>query len=580
MCSRIASVPGGSERFPAGARHGASSSAHTPSPSKINLRFMVERGAPAGLRSPVYECKPFPHTAAKQIPYLVIPDSVRRRNGVRYPLSSCPFFYFRFSFLFPAASRRRIPTHLLFSLRMSISPPSPQLVQSQPSLERGLGLKEAVALNMIEIVGIGPFVVSSLVIKAMGGPQALIAWLAGALLATLDGFVWSELGAAMPKAGGTYVFLREAYGPGRWGRLMSFLFVWQTFVQAPLSVASASIGFARYAGYLHPLTLWQAKAISGGLVIFLVILLYRKITTIGKISVLLWVGVVGTMLWLIWGGIRHFDPKLAFDFPPGAFHLSSIWFAGLGAAMINTVYSYWGYYNICHLGGEIRNPEKNIPRGIFLSILGITVLYLAMQTSLLGVVPWREAQNTPFIASLFVERLYGTGAAHFVTWMVLWIAMASVFSLLLGYSRVPYSAALDGNFFPVFAKVHPTKHFPHVSLLILGALAFLFSIILKLETAIAGILAMRLIVQFIGQAVGVMLLRRRLGSEKLPFKMWLYPVPAVLTMFGWAWLFWQTGPARKWGLLEIALGATAFLIRAREMRQWPFAPANEEVSAN
>ena len=175
-------------------------------------------------------------------------------------------------------------------------------------LERGLGLKEAVALNMIEIVGIGPFVVSSLVIKAMGGPQALIAWLAGALLATLDGFVWSELGAAMPKAGGTYVFLREAYGQGRWGRMMSFLFVWQTFVQAPLSVASASIGFARYAGYLHPLTTIQAKAISGGLVIFLVILLYRKIQTIGKISILLWLGVVGTMLWLIWGGFRRSRP--------------------------------------------------------------------------------------------------------------------------------------------------------------------------------------------------------------------------------------------------------------------------------
>src|SRR5260221_11244219 len=226
---------------------------------------------------------------------------------------------------------------LLFSLRMSIPPATPQLGASQPSLERGLGLKEAVALNMIEIVGIGPFVVSSLVIKAMGGPQALIAWLAGALLAALDGFVWSELGPAMPKAGGTYVFLPEAYGPGRWGRLMSFLFVWQTFVQAPLSVASASIGFARYAGYLHPLTLWQAKTISGSLVIFLVILLYRKITTIGRISVLLWVGVVVTMLWLIWGAIRHFDPKLAFDFPPATFHLSFIWFAGFVATRFTTV---------------------------------------------------------------------------------------------------------------------------------------------------------------------------------------------------------------------------------------------------
>jgi fructoselysine transporter len=450
----------------------------------------------------------------------------------------------------------------------------------QPSgLERGLGLKEAVALNMIEIVGIGPFVVTSLVIKAMGGPQALIAWIAGAALATLDAFVWSELGAAMPKAGGSYVFLREAYGPWRWGRLMSFLFVWQTFVQAPLSIASASIGFARYAGYLHPLTTLEAKAVSGGLVLLLVVLLYRRIGTIGKISVLLWAGVIGTLLWLIWGGATHFNAKMAFDFPRGAFSLSWVWFAGLGSAMVSTVYSYWGYYNICNLGGEIRNPERNIPRGIFLSILGITALYLAMQTSILGVVPWREAQNSKFIVSTFVERLYGHHAAQAATWMVLWIALASVFSVLLGYSRVPYSAALDGNFFPVFGRLHPTKHFPYVSLLVLGGLAFLFSITLRLETAIAGILAMRLLVQFIGQAVGVILLRRRWGMARLPFKMWLYPWPAVLTMVGWAWLFWQTGPARKWGLAEIALGALAFFIRAREMRQWPFAKGSKPEAA-
>ena len=392
-----------------------------------------------------------------------------------------------------------------------------------PGLERGLGLKEAVALNMIEIVGIGPFVVSSLVIRAMGGPQALLAWLAGALLATLDAFVWSELGAAMPKAGGTYVFLREAYGPEKWGRLMSFLFVWQTFLHVPLSVASASIGFANYAKYLYPFTPLEAKAISGGLVLFLMVLLYRRIGTIGKISVLLWIGVVGVMLWLIWGGMRHFNAKLAFDFPPGAFDLSSLWFAGLGSAMISTIYSYWGYYNICHLGGEIRNPEKNIPRGIFLSVAGIAVLYLAMQASILGVVPWREAQDSKFLASLFVERLYGPAAAKIAT----------------------YSAALDDNFFSVFARLHPTKHFPYVSLLVLGGLAFLFSVILSLQTAIVGILAVRLIVQFIGQAVGVMLLRRRWSPEKFPFKMWFYPLPAVLTMAGWFWLFWQTGSVRR-----------------------------------
>jgi fructoselysine transporter len=460
---------------------------------------------------------------------------------------------------------------LLFSLRMGIPSSIPASATSQPQLERGLGLKEAVALNMIEIVGIGPFVVSSLVIKAMGGPQALIAWLAGALLATLDGFIWSELGAAMPKAGGSYVFLREAYGPAKWGRLMSFLFVWQTLIQAPLTVASAAIGFSDYAKFIYPFNWWQAKAVSGSLVILLVFLLYRRITTIGKISVLLWIGVVGTMLWLIWGGVRHFDPRVAFDFPPGAFHLSSIWFAGLGAAMVSTIYSYLGYYNICHLGGEICDPEKNIPRGIFLSILGIALLYFAMQTSILGVVPWREGQDSPYLVSLFVQRLYGDHVARIATVMVLWIAMASVFSVLLGYSRVPYSAALDGNFLRVFARIHPTKHFPHVSLLFLGSLSFAFSLTLKLKTAIAAILAMRLLVQFIGQAVGVMLLRKRWPPEKLPFKMWFYPVPAVLTAFAWAWLFWHTGPVRKWGLLEVALGVIAFLVWTREMRQWPFA---------
>src|SRR2546429_3014711 len=229
---------------------------------------------------------------------------------------------------------------------------------------------------------------------------------------------------------------------------------------------------------------------------------------------------------VLFGGVfLNFDAKMAFDFPPGAFNLSWVWLAGLGSAMVNTVYSYWGYYNICHLGGEIRDPQRNIPRGIFLSILGIAVLYLAMQASILGVVPWREAQHSSFLVSMFVEKLYGPGAARLVTWMVLWIAMASVFSLLLGYSRVPYSAALDGNFFPVFRRVHPRKHFPHVSLLVLGGLAFLFSVSLKLETAIAGILSMRLLVQFIGQAVRGSMPRRRWGAGRVGFKLALYPLP-------------------------------------------------------
>jgi len=445
--------------------------------------------------------------------------------------------------------------------------------QQDPGLVRGLGLKEAVALNMIDMIGIGPFVVSPLVIRAMGGPQALLAWTAGAVLALLDGFVWSELGAALPRAGGSYVFLREAYGPEKWGRLMSFLFVWQTLIQAPLVIASGAIGFSQYATYLHPFTAYQQKAISGGVVVLLVVLLYRRITTIGKISVLLWIGVIGTMIWLIGGGLTHFNAALAFSFPSGAFHLSHLFFAGLGAAMVSTTYTYWGYYNICHLGGELREPKKNIPRGIFISIVGIAVLYLAMQTSILGVVPWQKAQNSPFLVSTFVETISGPFAARVATMLVLWIAFASVFASLLGYSRVPYAAALDGSFFSIFSRVHPQKKFPHISLLFLGAVAFVSSLLFRLSTVIAAILATRLLVQFIGQAIGLILLHRRWPPERFPFKMWLYPLPAVLTMCGWAALFWATGSARKWGLLVIGLGILAFLFRAREVRQWPFAAA-------
>ncbi len=438
----------------------------------------------------------------------------------------------------------------------------PTLGSERGDLERALGLKEAVALNMIEMVGIGPFVVIPLVIKAMGGPQCLLAWAAGAVLALLDGFVWSELGAAMPLAGGSYVFLREAYGPGRLGRLMSFLFVWQTLIQAPLSLASGAIGFSQYASYLYPLGKYGQKAVSGALVILLVILLYRRIASIGKISLFLWVGVVGTILWLIWGGATHFQPRLVFTYAPGSWDFS--W-------LFNTIYTYWGYYNICHLGGEIRDPARNIPRGIFISIIGIAILYLAMQTSILGVLPWQQAQDSPFIVSAFVEKLYGSGAARFATAMVLWIAFASVFSSLLGYSRVPYSAALDGNFFRVFARVHPQKKFPHVSLLFLGTLTFLFALLFRLKTVIAAVLAMRLIIQFIGQAVGVMLLRRRWPPERLPFKMWLYPLPALLTIAGWIWLFLRTGKAVWWGLFVILLGLAVFLVQSRLRKEWPFA---------
>ena len=442
-------------------------------------------------------------------------------------------------------------------------------------LERGLGLKEASALNMIDMVGIGPFIVIPLVIADMGGPQCLLAWAVGAIVALIDACVWAELGAAMPEAGGSYVYLREAYGPAKWGRLLSFLVIWQTIFQGPLVLASGSIGFAEYFTYLVPLGKYGQKAVAGAVVITLTLLLYRRITTVGKISMLLWIGVFGTIVWLIAAGATHFHPALAFSYPAGAWRLNWLFFAGLGSATVPTIYSYWGYYNVCFLGGEVKQPERNIPRAIFISIIVIAILYLAMQTCVLGVVPWQEAQHSQFIVSIFFERIYGTHLAKFATLLILWIAFASLFSAALGYSRIPYAAAQDGNFFSIFGRVHPTKKFPHVSLLALCGVAFVFSLLFKLATVIAAILAMRILVQFVGQAVGIIMLRRKWASERFPFKMWLYPIPAVLAIILWLALFVATGWKMLFGAIAILAGVIVFLVRSKGLKEWPFAEATQ-----
>jgi fructoselysine transporter len=439
-------------------------------------------------------------------------------------------------------------------------------------LIRGLRLRQAVAINMIDMVGIGPFITIPFIIGAMSGPQCIIAWIVGAVLSYADGSVWAELGAKWPMAGGSYSFLQNLYGREKWGRLLSFLYVWQTCIQAPLVVASGAIGFSQYLAYLIPsLDEISKKAISGALVILITMLLYRQISDIGRISVFMGMIVIGTILWLIVSGFSHFHPALAFTYPKGAFDMTPLFFFGLGQACTKTVYSFLGYYNVCHLGGEIIVPERNIPRSIFISITGIAILYLLMQTAILGVIPWQEAKDSPFIVSLFFERLYGTVAAQIATGLILFIAISSLFAVLLGYSRVPYAAAEDGHFFKIFARLHPTKKFPYVSLLILGGLAFVFSLLFRMKEVITAIIVMRILVQFIGQSIGIMLYHRRMKQELFPYRMVLYPLPALVGIIVWAFIFLSA----EWQFIAgavavIAIGCLIFCVQSYKQKLWPF----------
>lgn len=450
------------------------------------------------------------------------------------------------------------------------------MASTAPKLKRTLGLFHSTVLNMIDMVGIGPFLTLPIVMGLLGG-MFLYAWIAGAVLSLFDAMIWSELGAAYPLAGGSYNFLKQAYGKNGAGRMVSFLYVWQTIIQAPLVAASASIGFSQYLGYLVHLQDWQAKAVSGAVIIFITFLLYRKIDSIGKIGVLLWSGVLLTLGWIIVGGIANGNflqplKDISTDFSWG--HLLSFVF---GQACVKTIYSYLGYYNVCHLGGEIKDPGKNIPRSMFISVIGIALLYLAMNMSVSSVISWQEikrwqltGQNN-FVVSTFIERLYGIVAANVATVMILWVALASLFALMLGYSRVPYAAAVDGAFFSIFGKLHPTKNFPYVSLLVLAGFAFVFSLSLKMKYIIDGILAMRIMVQFIGQAVGVVLLRKRNGSKDLPYKMPLYPLPVILVIAMWLFVFYATGLTIILSFLIVfGSGLIVYFIYAKLQNHWPF----------
>lgn len=471
-----------------------------------------------------------------------------------------------------------------------------------PQLVRGLGLGSATALNMIDMIGVGPFITIPLIVTVMGGPQAMLGWVLGAVLAICDGLVWAELGAAMPGSGGSYRYLKEIYGPQKLGRAVSFLFIWQLSFSAPLSIASGAVGLSQYAAFFWPglervwaTRTWSlqlplagplqvtwvampATVMAIGVCVLTAFLLYRRITAISRLSTLLWMGVMGTIGWIIFAGLTHFNARQAFDFPPGAFSLSRDFFRGLGGAMLIAAYDIGGYYNVCFLGDEVKEPAKNIPRALFLSILAVVCLYILMNVSILGVIPWRElarsgASNSKlYVVSTLMERVYGHGAGSIVSILVMWTAFASVFSLTLGYSRVPYAAALDGNYFKIFARVHPVYRFPYVSVLALAGVAALFCF-LRLADLIAALVVTRIILQYLVQAVGLIVLRIRRPDMPRPFRMWLYPVPALVAAGSFIFiLVSRTGFLReiRYAAVILVAGIAVYSVRSWRRREWPF----------
>ncbi len=464
--------------------------------------------------------------------------------------------------------------------------------REEPGLERALGLGGAVTLNLLDMIGVGPFITLPLLLAAMGGPQAMLGWVLGAGLAVCDGLVWAELGAAMPEAGGTYAYLGKMYGGGL-GRLLSFLFLFQLCFSAPLSVASGCIGLSQYATYLWPSlgkggavhavkvgaysagfvvgpTTWVAIAAVG----LAVVLLYRNLEEVRGISFGLLGVVLGTIAWAVVTGVAkgHWAQVVAFS--PGAFTLGRPFFLGLGSAMLVATYDYWGYYNVTFLGGEVRDAGRTIPRAVLLSIGIVFLLYMALNASVLSVLgapALLAATNVEARRAVLAQMMqvaWGSpGAGKAAAALVMVTAFASVFSLLLGYSRIPFAAARDGNFIGAMGKLHPRKGFPHVSLLVLAGVACLCCFF-SLGDVIAALVVLRILLQFGLQHVGVMLLRARRPEMRRPFRMWLYPVPPVLALLGFGFLVVSRTGFGAQVLLAGAVGVVGCLVFAGRRMAW------------
>jgi APA family basic amino acid/polyamine antiporter len=463
-------------------------------------------------------------------------------------------------------------------------------------LQRQFGLVQATALNMTMIVGAGVFITIPLMLQILPGPYALLGWLAAGALILVDSLVWSELGATLPGSGGSYLYLLECYGQRRWGRLMAFLFIWQFLLSGPLEIASGLIAMDSFSQSLSPafqvynrahtlkIDLWAdqdmdltvSPARLGCMVVgvFILVLLYRRIEVLGRLTVLLWLGVLGVIAWIGVEGLLHFDAGRAFDFAEGEPPEMGI---ALGGAMILALYSYLGYYNICYVGEEVRDPGRTIPRAILLSAVFVCVLFAGLHLAMLGTVPWREARaarqqwgDDYSLPADFMGRIHGPWAVQLITLLLMGSCFGAAFAGLLGYSRIPYGAARAGHFFQAVGHVHPRHRIPHVSLLLVGGLTLFWSFF-DLQNVISALITTRILVQFLGQIIGVFLLRRSQPDRPRPFRIWLAPLPCGLALAGWLYVYATSG----WlfaclGVLTLGVGVAAFLIWARRTGDWPF----------
>jgi amino acid transporter len=480
-----------------------------------------------------------------------------------------------------------LPVSVQSGERKSLMSQSLPISASTGTLQRRIGLRSAVLFNMLEMIGVGPFITLPLVIAAAGYRLSVWAWVLGAVIAVADGLVWAELGAAFPRAGGSYAFLREIYGPDRAGNWLSFLYVWQLSFSAPLAIASGCIGLSSFLAWFWPgleaaplaalPALHYANFAAAAACLLVTALLYRNLSSVTRLAWVLFAGVMAAIAGVIVSGFAHAAATGGWHMPASPTQSVALALGGLAQATLITTYDYWGYYNICFLGSEVRRPERTIPRAILLSVLFVSAFYVAMNLAALPAMRDAAANAAGAAVRLqlvaqIAQSAFGRMAGRLMAALIVWTAFASVFSLLLGYSRVPYAAARDGNYFRFLAAVHPKHGIPHRSLVALGLVAAGFCFF-SLAQVITTLVVTRILLQFFLQHVGVILLRVQRPELARPYKMPLYPLPPLVAIAGFIFLLVNRSHALGGLAVAVAIavsGTLIYLYRAKRLSQWPF----------
>lgn len=430
-----------------------------------------------------------------------------------------------------------------------------QLTSLNTEFKRDLGLFEGVSVIGGIMIGSGIFFLGSFVLQRthLAPGLALLAWLAGGVISLLAGLCYAELGAAMPRAGGAYVYLSEAYGP-----IVGFLSGWTSFfVGASGSIAALAVAFATYFSALVPLSALAIKLLAAGVIVFLTVINALGVRLGGKVQNFFMVAKLLPIVVLIIAGLASGSAENAFTVSPGGSGLIS----SFGMALIAALWAYEGWHNINNIAEEIKDPRRNLPLALLIAIGGVTLVYVLFNYALLRVLPAAEIAADAKPAAAAARLIFGPWGTSLVTLGALISIFGSTNGCVLVFPRIYYAMARDGLFFPFFTAVHPRYRTPVPSLIASAVV----SIILLWTGTFQQLTTMVVFSGWIFYTLtigSVFVLRRKYPDLARPYKVWGYPVVPLVSILTSLFLLGNTliedPRSSLFGLVIPALGVPAY----------------------